>query len=139
MRDGEWLPDFIDPFLAATRTPAERLGDLSAQLGANEAGAIRLEGLCRDAGIGRYFEVADALLDYGERRMRAALAALPDGEYRFTDVMEWQGADLPITVGVAIEGDALLADFAGTASQVAGNINKTARVSPGISSPSFFH
>ena len=39
VRNGEWLPEFVDPFLAATRTPAERLGDLSAQLGANEAGA----------------------------------------------------------------------------------------------------
>ena len=31
--DGEWLDDFLGPFLEATRTPAERLGDLSAQLG----------------------------------------------------------------------------------------------------------
>ena len=55
--------------------------------------------------------------------MRAALAALPDGEYRFTDVMEWGDNDLPISVAVTIDGDGLLADFAGTADQVEGNIN----------------
>jgi N-methylhydantoinase B len=123
VRDGEWISDFADPFLAATRTPAERLGDLSAQLGANEAGARRLQALSRQSGIGRYFEVADALLDYGERRMRAALAALPDGLYRFTDVMEWGDDDLPVTAAVTIDGDELLADLSGTAPQVSGNIN----------------
>ena len=123
VRDGEWLPEFVDPFLAATRTPDERLGDLSAQLGANEAGAKRLEALVRSSGVGRYLEVAGALLDYGERRMRAGIAALPDGEYQFTDVMEWGDADLEITAAVTIEGDELLADFSGTAPQVEGNIN----------------
>ena len=38
VRRGEWTDEFLVPFLAATRTPAEREGDLSAQLGANEAG-----------------------------------------------------------------------------------------------------
>ncbi len=123
VRDGDWIPDFIDPFLAATRTPAERLGDLSAQLGGNEAGAQRLEHLAREAGMGQYFRVADALLDYGERRMRAALAALPDGDYHFTDYMEWGDDDLPITATVTIDGDELLADFSGTSPQVEGNIN----------------
>ena len=123
VRDGEWLSNFVDPFLAATRTPAERLGDLSAQLGANEAGAHRLEALARSSGVGRYLEIAAALLDYGERRMRAGIAALPDGEYQFTDVMEWGDADLEIAAAVTIDGDELLADFSGTAAQVEGNIN----------------
>jgi N-methylhydantoinase B len=123
VRDGEWISDFVDPFLAATRTPAERLGDLSAQLGANEAGAQRLETLAAEAGIDAYLGVAEALLDYGERRMRAAVAALPDGEYRFTDYMEWGDDTLPISVSVTIDGDAVLADFSGTSAQIEGNIN----------------
>ena len=121
--NGEWLPAFLDPFVEATRTPAERLGDLSAQLGANEAGARRmLEAVAAD-GLGRFGTVSSALLEYGEARMRAALAAIPDGEYRFTDVMEWRDDDLPITVTVSIEGETLHADFSGTVEQIAGNIN----------------
>src|SRR3990172_7075325 len=42
VRDGEWLESFVEPFLAATRTPAERLRDLSAQLGANHVRARRV-------------------------------------------------------------------------------------------------
>lgn len=121
VRDGEWLDGFVGPFLAATRTPAERLGDLSAQLGANEAGATRLKHLAETEG--RYQTVASALLDYGERRMRAAVAALPDGEFHFTDHMEWGDEDLPICVAVKVDGSDLVADFSGTHDQIAGNIN----------------
>ena len=123
VRDGRWLDSFVAPFLAATRTPAERLGDLSAQLGANEVGATRIAGLVESEGRERFEEVTTALLAYGERRMRAALAALPDGKYRFSDVMEWQLDDIPITVEIHIAGEELVADFTGTTSQVAGNIN----------------
>ncbi len=123
VRDGEWLPDFVDPFLAATRTPAERLGDLSAQLGANEAGARRLAALAAASGPERFLAVAAALLDYGERRMRAALAALPDGVFQFEDVMEWGDGLIPIRVRVTVDGDRLGADFTGSADQVRGNIN----------------
>jgi N-methylhydantoinase B len=119
---GSWLPEFVEPFLAATRTPAERLGDLSAQLGANEAGASRLLEALRSEGR-RAEEVTAGLLDYGEARMRAALEALPDGTWSFTDVMEWGDDDLPIRVAVTIEGGTLSADFGGTATQIAGNIN----------------
>ena len=55
--------------------------------------------------------------------MRDALLALPDGAYRFEDVMEWGEADLPIAVEVTIDGDRLVADFRGTSPQVEGNIN----------------
>jgi N-methylhydantoinase B len=121
--EGEWLDSFVGPFLAATRTPAERLGDLSAQLGANEAGALRIAQLADAEGHDRYQAIGAALLDYGERRMRSAVAALPDGRYEFVDYMEWRDDDLPISVAVTIDGSDLLADFAGTHQQIAGNIN----------------
>ncbi len=123
VRRGEWLPDFVEPFLAATRTPAERLGDLSAQLGANEAGARRLAALAAAEGVAPFARVTDALLDYGQRRMAQALAGLPDGAYPYEDVMEWKGELVPIRVVVHIDGGEILADFSGTAPQVAGNIN----------------
>jgi N-methylhydantoinase B len=123
VRNGEWLADFVEPFLAATRTPAERLGDLSAQLGANEAGARRVLDLASSEGLERNATVTAALLDYGERRMGAALAALPDGTFTFTDFLEFQGALVPIRVAITIDGEGLHADFEGSAGQVAGNIN----------------
>ena len=122
-RHGTFLEDFVQPFLEATRTPDERRGDLAAQMGANEVGAQRLVDLIQAEGTGRYDQVANALLDYGERRMQAALDALPDGVYRFADVMEWGDIDLPIEVAITIDRGRLEADFAGTHDQIDGNIN----------------
>jgi N-methylhydantoinase B len=119
---GEWVPGFVDGLLEATRTPDERLGDLSAQLGANEAGADRLIDALLAHGADSH-RVTASLLDYGEERMRAALRALPEGEYRFEDVVEFGEADLPIRVVVTVTDGALTADFAGSAPQVDGNLN----------------
>ncbi len=123
VRGGAWLEDFSEPFLAATRTPAERLGDLSAQLGANEAGARRVTKLVEEEGIERWRTVTAALLDYGERRMRSALAALPDGTYPFVDHLEWGDDDLAVAAAITIEADSLHADLSGSARQIEGNIN----------------
>jgi N-methylhydantoinase B len=122
-RDGAWSDAFLVPFLAATRTPAERRGDLSAQIGANEAGALRLAALVDDHSVSNFGSIARELLSYGERRMSAAIDALPDGESSFTDFMEWNGDFVPISVTITVSGDGLTADFAASADQVAGNIN----------------
>ena len=123
VRRGEWTDEFLVPFLAATRTPAEREGDLSAQLGANEAGAIRLRQLVEAVGIDAFKRLTDELLSYGERRMQAAIAALPDMTARFVDTMEWKGEPLEIAVTVTVEGLKLTADFSDTCDQIEGNIN----------------
>lgn len=120
---GVWEEDFVEPFLAATRTPGERRGDLSAQIGANEVGARRLLELIQSEGEASYHRLTGALMDYGERRMRSALRAVPDGIYPFSDVMEWDEVDVPIEVVVTIDGDSLTADFDGTHAQIPANFN----------------
>lgn len=121
--EGRWDDAFLIPFLAATRTPAERLGDLSAQLGANEVGARRLSQIIAREGIDRFRVGAEALLGYGQRRMEAAIGALPDGVYSFEDFMEWGTELLPIRVSITIAGERLVADFSGTCDQVPANFN----------------
>lgn len=123
LRDGRWEADFSVPFLAATRTPDERRGDLAAQLGANEVGGARLRTLIEERGLEDFNRMGAELLDYGERRMRAALASLPEGTYQFADVVEWGERDVSIRVAVRISSGELLADFSGTDPQVEGNLN----------------
>ena len=68
-----------------------------------------------------------ATLDYAERRMRAALEALPDGSYRAEDVLEddfgMKARDLTLRLLARIEGESLSLDFSGTDPQVQGNLN----------------
>jgi N-methylhydantoinase B/oxoprolinase/acetone carboxylase alpha subunit/GrpB-like predicted nucleotidyltransferase (UPF0157 family) len=105
---------------AASRTPQERAGDLDAQAGANVLGLARLAEIV--ASGAPLPEVAD----YAERRMRAALAEMPDGSWRATDEIDSTGPGQPpatITVLVTIDGDTITFDFTGTDAQRAGNVN----------------
>lgn len=123
VRAGLWLEEFHRPFLDATRTPREREGDLAAQMGANEVGAARLARMIEDAGADEFNQLAAELLDYGERRTRAAVSLLPAGVYRFSDVMEWGDRDVVIAVAITVGDGHLSADFTGTDPQVESNIN----------------
>ncbi len=120
---GEWVESFVVPFVGASRTPWERRGDLDAQMGANAVAARRLAELVESEGADRYARVTAALLDYGERRMRSAIADLPDGRYQFRDVMEHGVADVAIQVEITVDGETLLADFTGSDGQVEANFN----------------
>ncbi|GAC1541597.1 MAG: hydantoinase B/oxoprolinase family protein [Acidimicrobiales bacterium] len=102
---------------ANSRTPIERSGDLDAQVGANRVGVARLAGLA-----GSPF---DEIIDYGERRMRQALAAIPDGSWSFADVLDGSDDRPPsrIVVCVIKVGEEVSFDFTGTDAQGAGNVN----------------
>ncbi len=123
VEDGSWTEEFLDPFLSASRTPWERRGDLDGQMGSNAVAVRRLVELVEAEGVDRYREISSALLDYGERRMLAALSDLPDGSYEFEDYMEHGEEDVAIRVTVTVDGDRLHADFAGTDAQIAANFN----------------
>ena len=134
-QEGLRLPPVIvdetvrDILLANSRTPTERAGDLDAQLGANRVGLTRLAQL----GEAPLHEV----VDYGERRMRAALDAVGNGVWRFTDQLDSSGStgggpggSGPVTVCVAITiaDGTVTVDFTGSAPQTAGNVNAVASV-----------
>ncbi len=107
--------------LAASRTPLERAGDLDAQVGANVVGVARL--------AERAHEPFHEVLDHGERRARAALAALPDGEWTAVDVLDSFGPaphqQVPVRIRctVRVDGDQVTFDLAGSDDQVEGNTN----------------
>lgn len=121
--DGVWSRAFLEPFVDASRTPWERRGDLDGQMGANAVAVRRLVSLVEKEGLGRFDEVATALLEYGERRMSSAVGDLPDGEYVFTDYMEHGDEDVAIQVRVTVDGPSLHADFTGSDPQVEANFN----------------
>jgi N-methylhydantoinase B len=120
---GVWVDEFVNPFVDASRTPWERRGDLDAQMGANAVASRRLVELISSEGLDRFREVSGALLDYGERRMLASIGELPDGSYRFWDLMEHGEVDVTIRVTVTVEGESLTADFTGSDPQVSANFN----------------
>jgi N-methylhydantoinase B len=113
--------------LANVRTPDMRRGDLAAQLAACEIGAERYRELADRLHPDWLAAAARDLLDYAERRTRAALAArVRAGRYEAADVMESDGTGAePLVVRVVVEvrDGTLSVDFRGTAEAAAGNVN----------------
>ena len=110
----------IDELVAQMRQPAQRRADLRAQLAANRTGVQRLRELHARGGL----QAAMAeTIDYAERRMRACLAALPDGARGAEDVLEAREGDLRLRLEATVTGDELTLDFSGSAGQHAGNLN----------------
>jgi N-methylhydantoinase B len=108
------------------RRPEERLADLRAQRAANLIGARRIDELLDRLGADALESGMREILDYSERRTRAALADLPDGEYTAEDVLEGGpggDSDLILRVRATIADDSLRLDFTGTEDQVVGNLN----------------
>jgi N-methylhydantoinase B len=105
------------------RNPDQRLADLRAQRAANLTGIRRMRELAARHGLGRLHAATGEILDYAERRTRAALAAMPDGQSTAEDVLEGRDGDIALRLRATVRGDALELDFEGSAGQVAGNLN----------------
>jgi N-methylhydantoinase B len=108
---------------AQMRQPEQRRADLRAQLAAGRVGSRRLGELHARVGSDKLREAFAAVLDYAERRTRACLQELEDGQRSARDVLEAPEGDLEIVLTATVEGDRLRLDFTGTAPQHAGNLN----------------
>ena len=125
-RASELQQDVLDLVLLNCQVPRERLSDLRAQMAANRVGVQRLQALCAKYGVATVLAAGDALLDYAERKMRAGIAAMPDGTYRFTDVFDSAEIDgeLPLSVEITVSGNAMKLHFV-SPPQVRAGINMT--------------
>jgi N-methylhydantoinase B len=122
-RAGELDRDLIAELTGRMRGPRQREADLRAQLAANRAGAGRLVELAERHGLDTVREAMRETLDYAERRTRAAIDSLDDGEREARDVLEGPDGDLELRLKATVQGDEMTLDFAGSADQYDGNLN----------------
>ncbi|MGI6873418.1 hydantoinase B/oxoprolinase family protein [Amycolatopsis sp. 3B14] len=110
-----------------SRTPEKVLGDVRALIAGATTAARRVEALIEEHGAARFAAGVESYLSYTEARTRAAIAELPDGEYRSSYVIDddgiHPGQSYTVQVAVTAEGDRLVLDFAGTDDQVAAAVN----------------
>lgn len=110
----------------ATSNAEQSQGDFAAQISANRTGLERLGTLVETLGVSAYQQNLQELNAYAERLAADTLATIPDGVYRFSDVMDDDGLgnrDILIAVTLTVKAAQIQVDFSGTAAQVAGNIN----------------
>jgi N-methylhydantoinase B len=139
LRRGEMQRDVLQMVLANVRTPAEREGDLGAQIAACNTGARRLEEICHRYGLARVQRATEELQVYAEQMTRALLDSLPAGDYTAEDFLDNDGISArPVRVAVTIRiskqkqkgqrqqsdfDPVVTVDFTGSDPQVEGSIN----------------
>lgn len=125
-RRGRLKENFLEGLLQRMRVPAERRGDLAAQLAALQRGQERLASLVKRYGLDKLLNMGTALLNYSERAMRDVLASIADGAYTFVDYLDDDGyghQDLALRLTLTISGDAAVLDFRDTCDQTEGGVN----------------
>src|SRR5215831_17623479 len=123
----DWNGGPLERLVAANvRVPAQTIGDFYAQFAANAIGTARIEELAARYGTPALLAAMSELMNYSERRFRAALRAIPDGVYRGEDAVDDDGlndAKLVVKAAVTIEGERIAVDYAGSCPQVRRNLN----------------
>ncbi|MBU4609551.1 hydantoinase B/oxoprolinase family protein [Achromobacter sp. GG226] len=120
----------VDPGLAAlltanSRTPENLLGDLDAQWAAVSLGVRELLAMLEERPTDDLAQVGAALMDRAERMTRAALLALPDGEFTHADALDALATGEPARLCVRVhkQGECITLDFTGTSPQVRAPLN----------------
>jgi len=118
----------LEMVLSNVRGREERRGDILAQYAANAVAAERLREIFDRFGAKTVRAALGRFLDESEALMRAAVAALPDGEFTGEDWLDGDGVDdRPVRIAVRVhrDGETLVADFDGTAPETRGPLNAT--------------
>ncbi|MDB4896369.1 MAG: methylhydantoinase [Firmicutes bacterium] len=101
-------------------------GDLLAQVSANATGARRLPEFMDEYGMEDLTDLATEIQGRAEAAMRAAIAAIPDGEYAGEAWADGMEQPLRIPVRLIVEGDEITVDWAGAPPEApVGGINCT--------------
>ena len=119
-------------FYANTREPEKVRGDFEAQLASLDIGAAGVLRLAERFGPERLQAATDRILDRSEAAMRAAIAGIPDGAYRFEDFVDDDGiTEEPrlIAAEVRINGETAKVDLSASGPQAAGPVNCTLNMS----------
>jgi len=106
----------------SVRTPDANAADIEAMIAAVRTGAERFGKLVAKHGLPTVMGAAHYWMDYSERRLRAEIARIPDGDYHAEswlddDGRNW-GKPLKVKVTVTKRGDSILIDLTGSADEV---------------------
>lgn len=103
-----------------SRSVADNLSDVSAQVAANNCGVTLLNDLVRRYSLLVVQAYMKHIQQAATEKMQLALTAIEDGDYSFTDHLD-NGA--PLCVKISIQGSHAVVDFTGTGPVLETNLN----------------
>ena len=141
-REGVQQEDVWKIIFANHRTPKVTYGDLMAMVGSLNVAERRLTGLIDTYGYDTVTTATEDLIGIAERRMSEEIRRIPDGEYRFSDVIEDDGVaegSYVIDCTVVVDGGNVACDFTGSDGEAAGPMNATYAVTASAVYNAFMH
>jgi 5-oxoprolinase (ATP-hydrolysing) len=102
------------------RNPDDNVAELEAMVAANRSGVALLEELVAERGRTTVQIAMEQLQRATAQKVAREIDRLPDGVQQFADALD---DGTPVCVTLAIEGERMRIDFAGTGAAVAGNLN----------------
>ncbi|MCX9079945.1 MAG: hydantoinase B/oxoprolinase family protein, partial [Candidatus Methanoperedens sp.] len=118
--------DLLKLILLNVRDARERRGDINAQIATVNYAEHRIIGLLEKYGPETVLAAVEEIKAYSERRIRAALAAIPDGVYEGEDFMDGDGrgaGQLRFHARVTVDGTDITVDLSESADQVPSAVN----------------
>jgi N-methylhydantoinase B len=106
-----------------SRTPKQIIGDLHAQLAANQTTERRVMEMLEETGLSDLEYLSEQIRDRTEAATRAAIEKLPDGVYTAQVFSDGYDETLTIKVAVTVRGSDIAIDYAGTSAQIRRAIN----------------
>lgn len=123
---GRLNKDLLDVMLLNMRVSADRQGDLAAQINALDLGCKRLDELFNAYGAESLYRCVDELKARSERLMRQRIESIPDGVYRFSDVLDSDGIDegqQRLDLVLTVRGSEMTFDLSGSSPACRGPFN----------------
>jgi N-methylhydantoinase B len=128
-------PELWSLIFANVRGAREREWDARAGLAGCLVGERGLQRLARRHGSGRLAAAMGEAIAYSERRLRARIEEVPDGDYNAFDWLEgdgWEERPIRIEATVKVRGDGVEVDWTGTDPQARGGINMSLPTTSGV-------
>jgi len=123
MKAGRWNEELANLIRRNVRVPDMVIGDLQAEMAANELLGKRLIELMEETGMERLEALAEKIQKTSEKAVREGIRQIPDGSFNHEIWMDGFDEPLRIKIRIDVKDDRLHCDYTGTADQINYGLN----------------
>ena len=113
-KQGRLNDELLSVILANSRSPVEVKGDVLSLISANDTGARRLVEMMKEFRLASLDSLARHILTQSEKGARAAIRALPEGEWSYEMPLDGYERQLVLKSKLVIRNGKVTVDFSGT-------------------------
>jgi N-methylhydantoinase B len=113
-KQGRLNDELLSVILANSRSPVEVKGDVLSLISANDTGARRLVEMMKEFRLASLDSLARHILTQSEKGARAAIRALPEGEWSYEMPLDGYERQLVLKSKLMIRNGKVTVDFSGT-------------------------